>query len=85
MIPSYGPRLYIVAGTRDEARAWARAEELPPSRWTLATSDAGRGLNRIRVAYVGTWRQRLDLDAIEEAFDIVRETGDVEIITEDRP
>lgn len=54
-------RVYVVAGSKREAEDWARDSGIPRQQIEyVARHDQMRGLDRVVIAFVGTWRDRAD-------------------------
>jgi hypothetical protein len=56
-------RLYIYAGTADQAQALARDMDLQPTEWTYVLRiEMLTGLQGVPLLMYGTWRDRNDVD-----------------------
>lgn len=59
-------KLYILSGTYEEAVTFAVDNNIPLSIcWFISDYTALRGIKNVRVIRLGTWRNRADLDVIE--------------------
>ena len=60
-------KVYVVSGNFDEARGWAREAGIPFSELIYVnTVTRLRGVTDPLIAYVGTWRNRKDLEEIRQ-------------------
>lgn len=65
--------LVILAGDYTEAAAYAAEHELGFSEWGFVqNADSLHGRRDVRIAYVGSWRDRNDLGPIEETLEVIR-------------
>lgn len=70
--------LWIVAGTKKEFEDYViqkRTMGLHFDYKYVYSAEVLRGLRRIRGFYIGTYKQRLDWDQIEEAIKIIKAKG----------
>lgn len=69
-------KIFIVAGTRDEARNWASDARIPFSEIVYVRNVMQlRGAFDPLVAYVGTWRERKDLEEISQILKYLKEVS----------
>ena len=65
-------RVLIVAGNRDQAELWARAEHLPQAAWTYALdAQSLRGWTPSRIIRCGNYWERSDWDQLAEELDVI--------------
>ena len=62
--------ILVLAGDHREAQAWARTQRLPNEGWRrVGGPSCVRGWSAPTVAFVGTWRERGDVDDVAEAIE----------------
>lgn len=69
-------KVYVVAGTRAEFDSYRTKKMNEGSRsqyYFVATPEALLGLSRIKGVFVGSWKQRSDIDRIQDAIHIIKE------------
>jgi len=69
-------KVYVVAGTRAEFDSYRIKKMNEGSRsqyYYVATPEALLGLSRIKGVFVGSWKQRSDINRIQDAIHIIKE------------
>jgi len=66
--------VYVLAGTAEQARRWARDNELQPHQWKFVSDIRSiAGAHEPVMFRIGTWYERKDGLAIWEKYTIDRE------------
>lgn len=71
--PSLADPCYVVAGTVSEYRAWLHKNDHEPLHYAYVYNTSTLiGLDQIHGVFIGTWRERKDIEAIKERITIIK-------------
>lgn len=81
-IPSLADPCYVVAGNYNEFNSWMRNKGHNKLHYTYVSSiDTIRGLSDIHGLFIGTWRERKDIEEIKLYIDIIKNRQKVTAIS----
>jgi dTDP-D-glucose 4,6-dehydratase len=71
--PSLGNPCYVVAGSQKEYRDWLHKNDHDVLHYSYVyNTDTLVGLSEIHGVYIGTWRERKDIEEIKERIAIIK-------------
>ena len=71
--PSLSEPCYVVAGTYAQYGAWLQRKGHNPQHYVYVSSvDVIRGLSTIHGLYIGTWKERKDIEEIKTSIEMIK-------------